>query len=304
VCKHLSGQGFEVVEAGDGEEVLRKVAEFKPDLLVLDVMMPVMDGFEVLERLQAVPGTMNIPVVFLTAKSAESDRIQGLSLGAHDYVSKPFSLKELSLRIDRLLETKERIDRLVDYGQRDEVTGLPRRSYFELSLREMALRHGSRLGMVFIVFEGLGDVTSEAGLAGVDRAMTRAAEVLQKHCGGGDSEAFWVGPAHAAVLQGNATPDRLAVLAEVLQKELVSALCAGQERPTISVTTATGLYDSDETIDQFVERVTGMSSFDAARIAKWAGASGSNSDPTESEASQGRAEVIRFPTERRRLSED
>ncbi len=255
VRKHLVGQGFDVVEAADGEEVLRKVAEFSPDLLVLDVMMPGMDGFQVLERLQAVPGTMNIPVVFLTARASERDRIQGLSLGAHDYVSKPFSLSELSLRIGKLLETKERIETLVEYGQRDEVTGLPRRSWFETSLKQAVRRHGSRLGMVFLSFEGLENVTAADGLAGVDEALGRAAEVLQARTDE-RTEAFWVGPSHAAVLRSGTDSEELASLEAELGEELESALGCSERGVEVRVQTASGMYFPEETIEEFVDRVT------------------------------------------------
>jgi CheY-like chemotaxis protein len=310
VAKHLTARGFEVVEASDGQEALKKVAESRPDLLVLDVLMPGLDGFQVLERLQSVPGTKNIPVVFLTAKAAESDRVQGLSLGAHDYVSKPFSLNELSLRIDRLLQTKDRIERLVDYGQRDEVTGLPRRSYFEVSLKEMVIEHGESLGMVFIVFEGLDDVTSESGLSGVDEAMARAAEVLQRHAID-DTEPFWVGPAHAAVLQGGTSPEKLAELEQHLATELSASLCRGRARPKISVSTSAGMYASGETPEEFVERVTGMPTiqteadkFDQGSSEKSERARSLMNHPSTSEGSdaeKGSADgnVIRFPTERR-----
>lgn len=312
VGKHLTGRGFDVVEAADGAEALKKVADFHPDLLVLDVMMPGLDGFQVLESLQAVPGTMNIPVVFLTAKVDEADRIQGLSLGAHDYVSKPFSLNELSLRIDRLLQTKDRIERLVDYGRRDEVTGLPRRSYFEVSLKEMVLRKADGLGMVFIVFEGIDDVTSEAGLQGVDDVMATAAEVLQRHQDQ-DTEPFWIGPAHAAVLQGGTNPPRLAELERKLREDLESSLCGDRVRPGMSVSTAAGMYDPDESPEAFTERVTGMAApetgsgspyeesadqTERSRSLRNHPSTGESAEEEDEEASP-QAKVIRFPTERR-----
>lgn len=299
-----------MVEAADGQEALRKVAESRPDLLVLDVMMPGMDGFQVLERLQMVPGTMQIPVVFLTAKAADSDRIQGLSLGAHDYVSKPFNLNELSLRINRLLETKERIDRLVDYGQRDEVTGLPRRSYFETSIKGMIRRHGPRLGMIFIIFEGLDDVTTEAGLSALDEAMASAAEVLQRYAGE-ECEPFWIGPAHAAMLQGPTDSERLSRLEKSVRKDLEETLSKERGYEQITVTTASGLYDPDESAEDFVERVTGMagiqrledcsanSSEDALDRTRSLQSHPSNGKSTDTKDSTGTAKVIPFPGNRR-----
>ena len=93
--------GFDVDTAADGREALAKVAAWCPHLVVLDIAMPGMDGFEVVERLRR-DGVMT-PVVFLTARDASSDRVKGLHLGADDYVTKPFSLDELLARIEAIL---------------------------------------------------------------------------------------------------------------------------------------------------------------------------------------------------------
>jgi DNA-binding response OmpR family regulator len=86
---HLTGSGYEVVLAYDGVEALAKAREILPDLLILDVMMPGMDGFEVLRRLKDDPHTEPIPVIMLTAKSAADDALQGYDIGAQWYLSKP-----------------------------------------------------------------------------------------------------------------------------------------------------------------------------------------------------------------------
>ena len=93
--------GFEVRTAADGQEALEVVRAFSPDLLVLDVMMPVMDGLEVLRSLRA--GGSRTPVVFLTARDAPADKVTGLTLGGDDYVTKPFSLEEVVARIRAVL---------------------------------------------------------------------------------------------------------------------------------------------------------------------------------------------------------
>jgi two-component system OmpR family response regulator len=93
--------GFEVATAADGNEALRVAAAFKPDLLLLDVMMPGVDGFEVVRRLRQEGRQM--PVLFLTAKDATEDKITGLTLGGDDYVTKPFSLEEVIARVRAVL---------------------------------------------------------------------------------------------------------------------------------------------------------------------------------------------------------
>jgi two-component system, OmpR family, response regulator len=101
VSMALRYQGFEVESAGDGAAALRAVDAFKPHLLVLDVMLPDIDGFEVARRLGAQRA--DVPIIFLTARDATEDKVRGLTMGGDDYVTKPFSLEELVARIRTIL---------------------------------------------------------------------------------------------------------------------------------------------------------------------------------------------------------
>jgi two-component system OmpR family response regulator len=101
VSMALRYQGFEVESAATGQEALAAVERFRPELMVLDVMLPDMEGFEVAERLGAQRG--HIPIIFLTARDATQDKLRGLTTGGDDYVTKPFSLEELVARIRVIL---------------------------------------------------------------------------------------------------------------------------------------------------------------------------------------------------------
>jgi two-component system phosphate regulon response regulator PhoB len=100
---NLKQAGFDVVTAEDGAEALKKARAALPSLVVLDLMIPEVDGLEVCKILRRDPATAALPVIMLTAKAAEIDRILGLELGADDYITKPFSPRELVLRIRKLL---------------------------------------------------------------------------------------------------------------------------------------------------------------------------------------------------------
>lgn len=108
------GEDYEVRVALDGETALEHVSEEKPDLILLDIMMPGMDGYEVCERLKKNPETHDIPIIFLTAKSEEQDEARGLALGAVDYVTKPFSPGLVKARVNNQLELKKHRDHLED----------------------------------------------------------------------------------------------------------------------------------------------------------------------------------------------
>ena len=96
---NLEREGYRVIEARDGEEAMMLAAEERPDLVLLDWMLPHISGIEVCRRLRSKPETRNLPVIMLTARGEESDRIRGLDLGADDYITKPFSMTELLARI-------------------------------------------------------------------------------------------------------------------------------------------------------------------------------------------------------------
>jgi two-component system, OmpR family, alkaline phosphatase synthesis response regulator PhoP len=105
---YLEKEGFRTVLAKTGLEGLRQVKQEKPDLIVLDLMLPEIDGIEVCTRLRSAPETARLPIIMLTAKAEESDTIIGLELGADDYVIKPFSPKTLVARIKALFRRLER----------------------------------------------------------------------------------------------------------------------------------------------------------------------------------------------------
>jgi DNA-binding response OmpR family regulator len=100
---NLKQAGYEVATAADGAEALKRARAVQPNLIVLDVMLPEMDGLEVCKILRREEVTAGIPIIMLTAKAAEIDRVVGLELGADDYLTKPFSPRELLLRVKKIL---------------------------------------------------------------------------------------------------------------------------------------------------------------------------------------------------------
>jgi DNA-binding response OmpR family regulator len=107
----LASEGFEVRVAGDGPDALRLAGEERPDLVVLDLMLPGMDGLEVCRELQRESW---VPVLMLTARADEADKVAGLAVGADDYMTKPFSLRELTARVRAILRRMERMRQVQD----------------------------------------------------------------------------------------------------------------------------------------------------------------------------------------------
>jgi diguanylate cyclase (GGDEF)-like protein len=139
----LRADGYQYLEASNGADGLRLASEHRPDLILLDLVMPDLDGLEVLRRLKRAPATRRIPVIFLSARGEIVDRVQGLSLGASDYLAKPFDFRELLARVEVALRTKEAIDSLEQANSAlrmtvatDTLTGLHNRRHFDTRLKE------------------------------------------------------------------------------------------------------------------------------------------------------------------------
>jgi len=103
VAARLAADGYEVLEAADGEQALMLARTEHPDLLILDKVMPKFDGFEVVRALREDPRTAGLPIVMLTERTSEEDVLGGLNLGVEEYMPKPFSPRELSVRVRRVL---------------------------------------------------------------------------------------------------------------------------------------------------------------------------------------------------------
>jgi DNA-binding response OmpR family regulator len=110
VAFHLEHSGFEPIVAADGARALALTKERLPALVILDLMLPDMDGLEILQNLRAQERSARLPVILLTARAEEADRILGLEIGADDYVVKPFSPRELLLRVEKLIASREHME--------------------------------------------------------------------------------------------------------------------------------------------------------------------------------------------------
>lgn len=156
LVRNLEFEGFSVQMSSDGELALEMIVDTRPDLILLDVMLPKMNGFEILREVRRLD--LDIPVILLTAKAQEIDKVTGLDLGADDYITKPFSLTELLARVRAVLRRKQRFEKqtekvefgavVVDFGaHRVSMRGEP----VKMTFRELALlklftqREGSAL---------------------------------------------------------------------------------------------------------------------------------------------------------------
>ncbi|WP_216362495.1 diguanylate cyclase [Bowmanella denitrificans] len=178
---HLIEEDIELMVALSGEEALALVHQRRPDLILLDIMMPGMDGYEVCRRLKQDPSTADIPVVFLSARDNEVDMEKGLSLGAIDYINKPFSIPVLKARLRNHLALKQKGDKLAELACTDELTSLMNRRHFNQVFRQewlRAIRNKSQLSLLMIDVDHFKAYNDRFGHTQGDACLQAIARVL------------------------------------------------------------------------------------------------------------------------------
>lgn len=168
---NLRFEGFEVAVAADGGAALEEIARHRPDLVLLDVMMPVLDGVEVTRRLRADPMTASLPVIMLTAKGLSADKVAGLTAGADDYIIKPFDTLELIARVRSALRRNREVREV------SPLTGLPGNTRI---LREIAdrVRSGVEFALCHIDIDRFKSVNDAYGFVRGDEFITLLAREL------------------------------------------------------------------------------------------------------------------------------
>ena len=181
VAELLVEAGYDVTTASDGDEALKIVREQSPDLVLLDVMMPRMDGYAVCREIRAA-GPAAPPVIFVTAHGNIKDRVTGLDLGAVDYLVKPFNPPELEARVRAALRTRAALEALAADGATDALTGLLSRGQIAGRMHEavaLARRHQRPLSCLILAIEDLADVVERNGAGAGDVLLREVARRLR-----------------------------------------------------------------------------------------------------------------------------
>ncbi|OQX60674.1 hypothetical protein B5M50_00360 [candidate division KSB1 bacterium 4484_219] len=192
---YLTAAGYEVIEAKSGQEALQKVRDEKPDLILLDVMMPKMSGYEVCKILKNDPETQFIPIIMVTALTSVEDKIRGIEAGADDFISRPFNKTELMARVKSLLRIKflqdqlhqrmqelsEARERLQQLAITDGLTGLFNYRYFREQLEHeinRAERHNLNVSLVMMDIDFFKYYNDRNGHLAGDEVLKHIANIL------------------------------------------------------------------------------------------------------------------------------
>jgi two-component system cell cycle response regulator len=259
IRRQLEADGHTVLEAGDGQEALRVCADSTPDVILLDVEMPILDGHGTLARLKADPATQNIPVVFLTGRVETADVVAGLQLGAHDYLRKPFEANELAARVGAALrasalqqELQQRMQQLEEASRTDMLTGVDNRRQIDEHLRvatSAARRYGRTIGILMIDVDHFKTINDDHGHAAGDAVLQELARRLRGGLRGEDAVGRWGGEEFIVILR-----ETLAEGSTVVAERLRGAISAtpfeledGTRIPvTVSIGHVTGRDDGQE----------------------------------------------------------
>ncbi len=184
VLGSLLGQiGCDIAAALNGRQALEISSKISPDLILLDVQMPELTGFEVCKRLKHSPKTKDIPVIFITAEAETDDVIKGFELGAVDYVTKPFIGIELLARVKTHLELKRYRDTLEEQSRLDGLTGIPNRRRFDSLLAmhwKQGVREGRPLSLIMVDIDNFKAYNDRYGHQAGDDCLKSVAETLSK----------------------------------------------------------------------------------------------------------------------------
>jgi diguanylate cyclase (GGDEF)-like protein len=168
----FSNEGYHVEIAARGNDALEKCRKKLPDLIVLDIMLPDMDGYDVCLQLRRTTRTSHIPIIFLTQKDERSDRIHGLEVGGDDYITKPFDIEELKLRVRTAIRTHQRLN------MTNPTTGLPSSRLIEEKLR--TLMGSKNWTYIQIGIDNLGPFNDKYGFVAGDEVLRFGAFLLNE----------------------------------------------------------------------------------------------------------------------------
>jgi two-component system cell cycle response regulator len=254
LVEQLRSRGYQVVEAGDGEQAIAACRRRRPDVVLLDVEMPHMDGHAVLASIKAEPALADIPVVFVTSRVTTEDVVEGLRLGAHDYLRKPFEPSELLARVHAAVRIKALQDELrlrnaelELASSTDALTGLRNRRHLEEQLQRLTAAPGE-LSVLLLDVDRFKLVNDRRGHAAGDEVLRIVADRLKDTARPGDVPGRWGGEEFLVVLPDTGLTEA-AGLGELARERIAATPVPLGAEPlpvTVSVGVASGTADGWE----------------------------------------------------------
>ncbi len=247
LAARLQANGYDIVSAEDGLKGLEVVKKERPDLIILDVVMPQLNGMQMKSELNKGEITASIPVIFLSAKASTENKVEGLRLWADDYVTKPFDAEELLARVDSVLSRRKYYE---EVSMKDALTGLPNANFFRKQLAitfDMARRYGRIFSLGFIDIDHFKEINDTFGHVAGDSVLREIGKRMQSVMRKSDIFARYGGDEFGIILQ-EATEEQsniaLARLKNVVEEKPYTRPDGG-EKILISISAGLATYDSN-----------------------------------------------------------
>lgn len=251
---------YRLLVVNSGTKAIEMAKEHQPDLILLDIIMPELDGYETLEILKVNPKTRDIPVIFISSLDEESDEARGLSLGAADYITKPFNSVIVKLRVQLQINMSNQLKTIGRLSMMDHLTNIPNRKYFDRRLFDewdRAYRNSINIGLMIVDIDNFATYNETYGHQQGDAALVGVAKILVENVTHpGDLVARWSGDSFAVLLL-EADADKATLLAEQIrqaaQKVIFTGEMTGDEtNVTLSIGICVGSPSSKKLLDKFI----------------------------------------------------
>jgi len=251
---------YDLIPAIDGEFALEVANDDKPDLILLDIMMPVMDGFEVCKKLKENENTKDIPIIFITSDANEDSIEKAYKIGGTDYVTKPFRPRELLSRVEKELKLQDMMKELKLLASTDPMTKLYNRRYFiniSESLLDLAKRNKSETSIIMLDIDRFKNINDTYGHKVGDNVIINLASSLQKLIRKSDVICRWGGE-EFIILLADTKVDNTLIIAEKIRIEIENSVISLDNNKELKFTASMGVSmidtENDVNIDDSINR--------------------------------------------------
>ena len=258
----ILSEEYEIITASDGGNAIDIARKELPDLILLDVIMPNIDGYAVLEALHALPETKNIPVIFITGLDQDADEEKGLSMGAADYIAKPFNPVLIRLRVKQQIKMVNQLKTIEQLTTIDGLTGLPNRRYFDRRLSEeweRAIFSKHEIGLCMLDVDGLKAYNDSHGFKSGDMCLSTISNIITNELDiPGHFAARWGGEQFAILMPGTSGADNY-TFCEKIRALVENTEIESTDGEQTNITISGGIFtvnpsDSDIDKDSFVSQ--------------------------------------------------
>ena len=264
VLSHILGEEYNVFIAKSGEGAISKAQSIRPDVILLDIVMPDMNGFEVIVRLKEAPETRDIPVMFITGLNSAENEERGIRLGAADYITKPFNAAVVKARVATQMTILRQVRLIEKIGMLDSTTSLPNRKFFDAKIEmEWQRAHRERifLGLLLIDIDHFKQYNDKYGYLQGDAILQAVADVLMVSSGHSENCVARYEDDTFAILLPNAALSEVLCFSEQIRSAVESL-----RQPLLDSTNVSGITcsigavsvvpENDRRADDFLEKAT------------------------------------------------